>query len=114
MFNLTDIGEGDDALLCLTNNTQCCRGPDNLNGGGLGEWYFPDGTLVPSGNTFSIYRNRNRSTVQLNRRNNAQSPTGVYRCEIPDASGSNRSVFVGVDGNSNQGRQTVVGRYYNY
>ena len=111
MFNLTDIGEGDNALLCLTNNTQCCRGSDNLNGGGLGEWYFPNGTLVPTENTSIVYRNRDRSTVHLNRRNNAQAPTGVYRCEVPDASATNRSVFVGVYGNSNQGidRQLLVG-----
>ena len=91
---LTDIGEGDEALLCLTDNTQCCRASHNPNGEGLGEWYFPDGTPVPPGNTNSIYRKRDNSTVQLNRRNNAESPTGVYRCDVPDASGTNQSIYI--------------------
>ena len=52
----------------------------------------------------SIYRNRGASVVQLNRRNNAQSPTGLYRCEIPDASGTAQNIFVAI-GNGNQGRQ---------
>ena len=91
---LTDIGEGDNALLCLTDNTQCCRGGDNPNGGGLGEWYFPDGTLVPTGNNTNIYRNRDLSAVRLNRKNNAQSPIGVYRCEVPDASGTSQSIYI--------------------
>ena len=44
----------------------------------------------------SIYRNRGPSVVRLNRRNNAMMPTGVFRCEIPDASGTNQNVYVGV------------------
>ena len=100
------VAEGDNALLCLTNSSQCCRAPDNPNGGGLGEWYFPDGTLVLDGldTSRSIYRNRGASVVRLNRRNNAQSPTGVYRCEIPDASGTTQNIFVAVNINGNQGR----------
>ena len=102
------IGVGDNALLCLTDATQCCRGSDNPSGT-LGEWYFPDGTLVPDGQgaSRSIFRNRGPSVVRLNRRNNAQSPTGVYRCEIPDAIGTDQNIFVGVYSNGNQGR-------YNY
>ena len=92
---LTDIGEGDNALLCLTDNTQCCRGSDNPFGVFLGQWYFPNGSTPrgsPSGN--SIYRTRGPSVVRLNRRNNATSPTGLYRCEIPDASGTTQTLFV--------------------
>ena len=99
------IGEGYDALLCLTDATQCCRGSDNPSGA-LGEWYFPDGTLVPDGTEPSrnIFRNRGPSAVRLNRRNNATSPTGVYRCEIPVASGTTQNIFIGVNSNGNQGR----------
>ena len=94
---LTDIGERDNALLCLTANTQCC----NIDRVQLGEWYFPDGTLVPDGQdaSRSIYRNRGPRVVQLNRRNNATSPTGVYRCEVPDASGTNQTISITLTGN---------------
>ena len=98
------LGEGDSmGLRCLTDSTQCCRGSDNPSTGALGEWYFPDGTLVPNGldASRSIYRNRGPSVVRLNRRNNAQSPNGVYRCEIPDASGTTQNIFIGVN---SQGR----------
>ena len=97
VLSLTDVGEGDNALLCLTGNAQCCRPPDT-NGIFLGKWYFPDGTLVPDGQdaSRSIFRNRGPSVVRLNRRNNAQSPTGVYRCEIPDASGTTQTLYIGV------------------
>ena len=94
---LTDIGEGDDALLCLTDNTECCRGSDNPNGGRLGEWYFPDGTLVQADSEGgNLYRNRDKSIVRLNRRNNTQSPTGVYRCEVPSASGETLIILAGL------------------
>ena len=39
----------------------------------------------------AIYRGRGPSTVFLQRRNNAQT-TGVFRCEIPDASGANQTI----------------------
>ena len=96
-----DIGVGGNALLCVTNSAQCC----NINEA-LGEWYFPDDSLVPDGTVPSrdIFRNRGASVVRLNRRNNAQSPTGVYRCEMPVASGTNQNIFVGVNTFGNQGR----------
>ena len=48
---ITDIGSnassGDagNSLVCVTSNvnTKCCRGSD---GGNVGEWYHPDGTIV--------------------------------------------------------------------
>ena len=34
--------------------------------------------------------------IRLNRRKNATFPTGVFRCEIPDASGTNQNIYIGV------------------
>ena len=95
LVTLTDIGEGDAAaLVCLTDREICCRASD---GGLHGDWYFPDSGLIPDGfGNATIYRNRGARRVRLNRRNNAQSPTGVYRCEIPDASGTTQSIYVGL------------------
>ena len=94
---LTDIDEGDTAaLLCLTDQEMCCRSSDG--NGFLGEWYFPNGIVVLDGmeSNNSIFRNRGASRVRLNRRYNTQSPTGVYRCEVPDRDGTNQSIYVGV------------------
>ena len=101
---LTKIARGDKALLCQTENTQCCTGRDNPIGASLGEWYFPNGSALSSNSSSSIYTRRAPSVVRLNRWKNAQSPTGVYRCEIPDASGTTQNIFVGVNTNiGNQG-----------
>ena len=78
------------ALLCVTTNvrTSCCRISD---GGKVGEWYYPDGTIVTRGNpaTASSPFTRTGSTqqVRLNRANTAASaPTGAYECRVPDNS----------------------------
>ena len=95
---ITDIGEfvftdnPGTSLVCVTSfvNTECCRGHDNPNGGALGEWHFPDGTIVPG---FSVDPNADFSRsgytqqVRLNRRNNAMSPTGAYECRVPPLGG---------------------------
>ena len=92
IVNITDIGDfstGGDALLCLTDNTNCCSGPD-------GEFYYPDGTAVGFSSINSIYRNRGEGVVRLNRRNDATSPLGLYRCDIPDSTGTTRSIYINI------------------
>ena len=81
----TDSG----ALECHTDDTTCCRGIDNTNGTGRGDWYYPNGTEVPppsdSGDGF--YRTRGHMVIRLNRGGRTLSPTGMYRCAIPGAGG---------------------------
>ena len=81
--NASDIGVGYDALLCLTNVTNCCSGSNRM-----GEWHFPNGTVVgsfsdnggsPNNDFFS--RNRDQSVVRLNRYSNP-SERGRFRCEL--------------------------------
>ncbi len=89
---ITDIGEGDNALLCVTDSTNCCNAPPLA-----GEFYYPDNSTVgvrASGDSF--YRNRGDQLIRLNRRNGATSPLGRYRCDIPDASGTTRSVYINI------------------
>ncbi len=87
---ITDIGEGDDALLCMTDNTECCDSPDD------GEFFYPDGTTVGFSLFNSLYRNRGKQFIRLNTRNGVTSPLGRYRCAIPDTSGVTRSVYVNI------------------
>ena len=97
---LADIGEGFAALYCLTNLTTCCAEAD---GGSAGEWFLP-GQAQPvisvdsQGAGSAVFTAaRGPSAVLLNRRNNAGGPTGIFTCEIPDASGQLRTVYIGVD-----------------
>ena len=102
--SITDIGSsarsGDpgNTLICMTSNvnTKCCRARD---GGNVGEWYYPDGTIVPR--NFGapaddiLTRTAFTQQVRLNRRANAVGPLGVYRCDVPaDPSGANISASI--------------------
>ena len=94
---INDIGEGnntsgeDSALLCVTDNVDCCN---NTNG----EFYYPNNSAVGFSSTNSWYRNRGPQVVRLNRRNGVLSPTGRYKCEVPDFSGMNQSIYITVRG----------------
>ena len=102
LVTLEDIGEGDAALLCLTNAIDCCRPPyTGAMGGVRGNWYFPNGTRVPSENDNSttnegldFYSTRGDMRVFLHRRRGGED--GVYRCEIPDENNVTQSMYIGV------------------
>ena len=94
---LEDIGEDDDALLCMTNLTACCRNPyTGVNGSAIGNWFFPNGTKVPSagGNQWDIHRTRGQMVVRMHRGRGGVE--GIYRCEIPDAMNVNQTIYIGV------------------
>ena len=92
---LEDIGEGDDALLCRTNLTACCRPPYTENGSASGNWFFPNGTTIPSLDShWEFYRKRGNMTVLLNRRRGGVE--GIYCCVIPDAMNITQSIYIGV------------------
>ena len=93
----TDIGEGSAALQCTTDKVTCCTNQNSETR--AGQFYFPDGTQVPvQGNTTSpYYRSRSSMTIGLNRRSNILTqPTGQFRCEIPDASGTTVNLFINI------------------
>ena len=86
-FEGAQITDGG-ALECHTDDTTCCRGIDNPpNGTGRGEWYYPDGTVVPHpGGDTGFYRTRDHMVIRLNGVV-VSKPRGVYRCEVPGAGG---------------------------
>ena len=94
---LEDIGEGDDALLCRTNLTACCRS-DGTGGNASENWYFPNGTRVPSapdvGVGWEFYRTGDQMVVRMNRRGGGVE--GIYRCEIPDELNVIQKIYIGV------------------
>ena len=93
---LNDIGDGDDALLCVTDKPDCCKPPNGNTS--QGEFYYPNNSAVGHPNKDTPYRNRGPQVVRLNRRNNVLSPTGIYRCQIPDSTGMDRSIFINITG----------------
>ena len=92
-MTLEEIGEGGDALLCMTNLTTCCRPRDM--GTALGNWFFPNRTRVPSkGERWDLFRTRDHMMIRMNRRRGGEE--GIYSCEIPDAMDVTKTMYIGV------------------
>ena len=77
VININLVGEGypapnisqtdAGALECHTDDTTCCTGRNNPHGGGRGDWYYPDGTVVPPPDSDGFYRTRDHMVIRLNR-----------------------------------------------
>ena len=99
IVNRMDIGTGDEALLCTTTYRPCCS-----SGNRDTKWCFPDGSQILNSGDLPYYRTRNNPdfvertgprSVRLNR-NPQGTTTGIFRCDILDASGVLQSMFVGI------------------
>ena len=113
VVNRMDIGTGSAALLCTTTYSPCCSSANRDT-----QWFFPSGSQVPNSPYFPYYRTRNNpefgertgpSSVRLNR-NPQGTTTGIFRCDIPDASGVLQSMFVGIY-NSGTGESCTLSEY---
>ena len=79
---ITEVGEADNAVLCMTDLITCCGGDTAETR--KGNWRYPDGTLVNNNASGDgIYRDRRDMVVRLHRRSSATTPTGRYCCEVP-------------------------------
>ena len=79
-----------NSLVCVTTdvNTQCCT-----DRGGVGEWFFPNGNMVPRNiddpnRNSQIIRTGRANQVRLNFRTRQTSPIGEYTCVVPETGGS--------------------------
>ena len=96
-MTLEDIGEGVDALTCVTDQPFCCRPPytSALGQTALGNWYFPNGTrVVSSGMQWDFHRIRGQMLLHLQRRRGGVN--GIYHCKIPDATNVTQTIYIGV------------------
>ena len=94
LVTLEDIGESDDdALLCRTNLTTCCKIP---YGPSVGNWFLPNGSRVPSNDNTNtaFYRTRGKMAVYL--KHTGGGVEGNYRCEIPDLMNVIQTMYIGV------------------
>ena len=102
--DLSLVGEaedGSDSVQCHTDLTSYCT--SGLAKNDRPDWYFPDGTPMGfSSGGGDIYQARGAQRNELRRRNNALSPSGIYRCEIPIDDGDGgfvrETVYVGSGG----------------
>ena len=97
LVTLEDIGEGDGALLCVTDLTACCQPAytDRIGPFATGNWWFPNGTRVlASAVQWDFHRTRGQSVVLLQRRRGREE--GIYHCTIPDAMNVIQTIYIGV------------------
>ena len=108
-----DIGRDTDqeALLCHTDNTNCCGTEQTMGGRVKGEWYYPNGRRILSINeipdNYSQYEsnlssnfltNRFQSVIRLYHGGNP-SEEGRFCCEIPDHKEMNQTLCVTIGKN---------------
>ena len=97
-INTRDIGQTSDnpngVLQCITDRIICCLSQNPR----LGEWYLPNVALVyGSTSSTAYYRNRgDNGEVSLNRPSGVESPTGLFCCEVPDATGINQPLCMNI------------------
>ena len=95
VVTITDIGTGSAALFCTTTYIPCCLSTDGSH------WYFPYRNQIQNTTTLPYYTSRTDArssppgTVRLNR-NPGATTTGIFYCEILDASGDLQSIYVGI------------------
>ncbi len=87
-----DTEEGP-ALVCVTDNPNCCRPVDTSGSGAMGDWTLNRVFAVPGSKDAPesrIYRNRGTGLVRMNYRPNVEGAdlavivTGEYCCTVPD------------------------------
>ena len=96
-------GSGSDSVQCHTDLNTCCTMSQGIH---RGDWFAPNSdTRLPFSNKpGDIYEVRGAQRVDLRRRNNADMPSGIYRCFIAtnavhddvDIVSVRESVYVGV------------------
>ena len=89
---------GSDSVHCHTDLNTCCSG---AQGSHRGDWYFPNGTRLPSHDGGEIVEYRRAQRVYFRRINpTVMGPTGIYSCDIEtDAihgNGMRERVYVGL------------------
>ena len=113
-IDIKNIGRDTDqeALLCHTDNTNCCGTEQTTDGKVKGEWYYPNGSRVLSindihdnyrqyedSNIASIFlTNRSQSVVRLYHGGNP-TKKGQFCCEIPDHQETNQTLCVSIGKN---------------
>ncbi|XP_064390709.1 sushi, von Willebrand factor type A, EGF and pentraxin domain-containing protein 1-like [Halichondria panicea] len=86
-YRTTYTNEGP--LVCHTETPNCCRDVDDpFENEENGEWFYPDGQVVGSSQQYyNFYVTRARQELHLHSYS-ANSPTGVYCCDVRSVNGS--------------------------
>ena len=91
-----DRSNPGSTLVCVTTNvnTACCRVSDNnaltnATAGEVGEWHYPNDTVVPHHSNYVMDFAKVGYTHQVRLERavlGSTPPLGVYRCQVPEPS----------------------------
>ena len=88
---LRDIRSRLNALVCHTDRLNCCK----MNS--QGEWYFPNGSTIPSAKGAVFSRNRtDEGMINLNHITDATPPSGFYCCSVMDVTNTEWTVCANI------------------
>ena len=80
--DLSTVGsasDNSDGVVCHTYLSTCCSGSQGIH---RGDWYFPNGTVLPFVDRSAPIGLARASQIAVIRRTTATGPTGIYRCRI--------------------------------
>ena len=91
----TEIGEGADALMCLTDKTDCCDSTEPI---GASSWYHPiGGTISHTMSNEPYYQTYRKSSILLEHQSgNVPTVNGVFHCEVVDNNGMMQRLYIGI------------------
>ena len=96
---------GLQTLMCITDRVDCCETP------ALGNWYYPNGSIVGYNQQSSHVFQSNRGQHETINGNQAiiygsvriwhrytppATERGLFHCELPDANGINHRLYVNI------------------
>ena len=91
-----DVNKVANSLMCMTDLVECCNAAQQSLLENIGQWRYPDGSLVLFGaEGITFRRNRGQSVIRLWRRGNPME-RGRFRCELPDAQNDNQIRYVNI------------------
>ena len=80
-------GTAGQGIRCTTDDTVTFN---------IGKWYFPDGSLVSTSSSQTIYNLRSAGVVTLYQTSSIQDLEGLYTCRIPDTTGAEHVLYLGL------------------
>ena len=88
----TEIGTGAAGLVCTTTYPPCCTSENPET-----QWYFPNGSQVPNNPALPYQRRRGTNPGRVILYRNSESTImGIFHCDVPDASNTLQSLYVGI------------------
>ena len=84
-------------LLCITDLSRCCSRDYTVDNGVIGEWDYPNNSIVQSnGVGYGLFRRRGSRQVLLHRREGVIVDGGIFRCDVLNITRQRVLLYIGI------------------